>query len=105
MTTHGSRDRHDAHERHDEHEVQDARDAPSLVASHDALVAARRAQERLCATLRGRPGVCGVDLTRRCGGYALRVNVVHPGVRVPAVVEGVPVEVRTTGRLTAHPGR
>ncbi|QHT58252.1 hypothetical protein GXP71_05970 [Cellulomonas sp. H30R-01] len=76
-----------------------------MVAPHDALVAARHAQERLCAALRGRPGVCGVGLARRGDGYALRVNVVHPGVRVPAVVEGVPVEVRTTGRLTAHPAR
>lgn len=79
------------------------RDEAAFVAAHDALVTARRAQARLCAALRGRPGVCGVGLTRRGDGYALRVNVVHPGVHVPAVVDGVPVEVRTTGRLTAHP--
>ncbi|MDC7122424.1 hypothetical protein OMK64_12860 [Cellulomonas fimi] len=96
MTT---RPRHDMHDDHGPH------DAPSLVTAHDALVAARRAQERLCRVLRGRPGVCGVGLTRRGDGYALRVNVVHPGVHVPEVVDGVPVEVRTTGRLTAHTAR
>lgn len=93
---------------HDGHRTDgtlDARETPSLVGSHDALVTARRAQERLCAALRGRTGVCGVGLTRRGDGYALRVNVVHPGVHVPEVVDGVPVEVRTTGRLTAHAAR
>ena len=86
-----TRDRHDG--------------SAALVASHDALATARRAQARLCGELRGRPGVCGVGLTRRGDGYALRVNVVHPGVSVPADVDGVPVEVRTTGRLTAHADR
>ena len=68
------------------------------------LGTARRAQRRLRAELAGRSGVCGVGLARRGDGYALRVNIVDPGVEVPAEVDGLPVDVCVTGPLTALPG-
>ncbi|GEL97287.1 hypothetical protein [Cellulomonas terrae] len=67
------------------------------------LSAARGAQRRLRAQLAGRSGVCGVGLARTGDGYVLRVNVVDACVDVPAEVDGVPVDVCTTGRLTAQP--
>ncbi|NUU17571.1 hypothetical protein HP550_09940 [Cellulomonas humilata] len=65
------------------------------------LGAARLAHARLRALMTGRPGVCGVGLCRRGEGYVLRVNVVDAAVDVPTDVDGVPVEVRTTGPVAA----
>lgn len=67
------------------------------------ISAARRAQRHLRAQLAGRSGVCGVGLARVGDGYTLRVNVVERGVDVPAEVDGLPVDVRVTGPLTALP--
>ena len=65
------------------------------------LAAARTAHARLRARMSGRPGVCGVGLCRRGEGYVLRVNVLDSAVEVPTEVDGVPVEVRTTGPVAA----
>ena len=68
-----------------------------------SMNAARRAQRRLRTQLAGRSGVCGVGLARHGDGYAIRVNVVDRSVVVPAEVDGLPVDIRVTGPLTALP--
>ena len=65
---------------------------------------ARRAQRSLRAQLAGRSGVCGIGLARKDDGYSLRVNVVDASVDVPTEVDGLPVDVRVTGPLTALRG-
>jgi hypothetical protein len=65
----------------------------------------RRAQRHLRAQLAGRSGVCGVGLARSGDGYVVRVDVTDADVVVPGEVEGLPVDVRVTGPLTALPRR
>ena len=76
---------------------------PPQPAAPSDLETARAAQRHLRARLRDDRNVCGVGLTRHGGRYVVRVNVLEggAGTDVPRRVGGVPVEVRTTGRLTA----
>ena len=74
---------------------------PAMYTPPADLETARRAQRRLRAELAGRSGVGGVGLARTGDGYVLRVNVTDAGVRLPTRVDGVSVETRTTGPVTA----
>ena len=65
------------------------------------LAKVQLAKAHLREQLRDRSGVCGVGLARRDTGYVLRVNLVGSGFDVPSQVDGIPVEVRTTGPLAA----
>lgn len=61
--------------------------------------AARAAKELLRAELAPLGGIGGIGIGRREGSYVLTVNVTVDELvrRVPASVEGVPVEVRVSG--------
>lgn len=74
---------------------------PAMYTPPADLQTARRAQRRLRAELAGWAGVCGVGLARTGDGYVLRVNVTDAGVRLPTRVDGVAVETRSTGPVTA----
>ncbi|WP_182112438.1 MULTISPECIES: hypothetical protein [unclassified Actinotalea] len=64
---------------------------------------ARTAKSHLRAALSGHEGVRGIGVRPDGDGYALRVNVEHPGDRtgVPDRVDGVPVDVRVVGAVRA----
>ena len=61
--------------------------------------AARAAKSALVERLSGEPGVVGVGLARRDGGYVLSVDLTDPavGTRVPGVVDGVRVVTAVIG--------
>lgn len=67
------------------------------------LQQARTAKSHLRTALSGRDGVRGIGLQPDGDGYALRVNVEHPSDRagVPERVDGVPVDVRVVGAISA----
>ncbi len=67
------------------------------------LSKARAAKARLRSDLAGHDGVRGVGISRDADGYHLRVNLQRESDRdhVPGQVDGVPVDVRVTGRLQA----
>lgn len=64
---------------------------------------ARAAKARLRSDLAGRDGVCGVGIARSSDGYHVQVNLQRESDRsgVPGQVEGVPVDVRVSGRIRA----
>ena len=64
---------------------------------------ARAAKSRLRSALAGRDGVCGVGISRGADGYHLQVNLQREADRkdVPGDVDGVPVNVRVSGRIQA----
>lgn len=68
--------------------------------------AARTAKEQLRARLAQLPGVNGVGIGRRGGGYVVTVTVTEQTVReqVPTSCEGVAVEVRVAGPVRALSG-
>lgn len=65
------------------------------------LKRAQAAQDRLVATIGGKPEVIGVGIVRADGGYMLKVSVGTATARdaVPREVDGVTVRVQTTGRV------
>lgn len=67
------------------------------------LSRARTAKARLRSDLAGRDGVCGVGISRGADGYHLRVDLQDESGRedVPGHVDGVPVDVRVSGRIQA----
>jgi hypothetical protein len=67
------------------------------------LSKARAAKARLRSDLAGRDGVCGVGISRGADGYHLQVNLQRESDRkdVPGQVDGVPVNVRVSGRIQA----
>jgi hypothetical protein len=67
------------------------------------LTEARAAKARLRSELAGRDGVRGVGITRAANGYQVRVNLQQESDRaqVPPQVDGVPVDVRVSGRIQA----
>lgn len=77
------------------------RSGRAVLASDETYGDAVRAQAVLRNALRGRRGVCGVGLTCGPHGYAVRVNVVDDVTDLPSQVDGIPVEVRRTGAITA----
>lgn len=67
------------------------------------LSKARAAKARLRSDLAGRDGVCGVGIARGSDGYHVQVNLQRESDRkdVPGQVDGVPVNVRVSGRIQA----
>jgi hypothetical protein len=67
------------------------------------LSKARAAKARLRSDLAGRDGVCGVGIARGADGYHVQVNLQRESDRkdVPGQVDGVPVNVRVSGRIQA----
>ena len=67
------------------------------------LSRARAAKTRLRSDLAGRDGVCGVGLARSSDGYHVQVDLRRESDRedVPGQVDGVPVDVRVSGRIQA----
>ena len=64
--------------------------------------AARSAKAAVKQQLARVPGLVGVGVTRRDGGYAVKVNLDHalaPGA-VPSQVNGVPLVVEVVGSIT-----
>lgn len=66
---------------------------------------ARAAKENLRTVLRPLPGVGGIGIGRRDGGYVVTVDVAHEhdSAQVPGTWDGVPVEVRVVGRVVPLP--
>lgn len=69
------------------------------------LQQARAAKERLRSELRERSGVSGIGLTADDDGYAVQVNVQrrNDAAALPKSVDGVRVQVRVIGPVTAQP--
>jgi len=67
------------------------------------LDAARHAKASLRTALAGRDGVQAVGISHTDDGYGVRVSLRTEADRdgVPSSVEGVPVDVRVSGRITA----
>lgn len=67
------------------------------------LSKARAAKARLRTDLADRDGVCGVGIARASDGYHVQVNLRRESDRrdVPGHVDGVPVDVRVSGGITA----
>ncbi|WP_336921542.1 hypothetical protein [Aquipuribacter sp. SD81] len=67
--------------------------------------AARAAKDHLRTRLQGLPGVGGIGLGRRHGGYVITVTVAREETcaHVPGHYEGVDVEVRVGGAVAALP--
>lgn len=65
---------------------------------------ARAAKARLADTLDADPGVRGVGLTWRHGGWAVKVNVADRSglVDLPSEVDGVPVVAEVVGEIRPH---
>ncbi len=65
---------------------------------------ARAAKERLRSEIAERPGVSGIGVTPDADGYAVQVNVQrrNDAAALPESVDGVRVQVRVTGPITAH---
>ena len=63
--------------------------------------AARAARSTLAARLGADPGVIGIGLALRTGGYVLKVDLADAGVagRVPGAVDGVPVVTEVIGSI------
>ncbi|GGC00133.1 hypothetical protein [Cellulomonas carbonis] len=67
------------------------------------LEQARAVKSRLRADLRYHHGVRGIGVTRLRQGYAVCVNLDSPADDdLPRTIDGVPVEVRVVGRITAQ---
>jgi hypothetical protein len=68
------------------------------------ISAARAAKERLRSELAQRPHIRGVGVGLGPDGYCVRVNVAADADRVglPRSVDGVPVDVRVVGRVSAQ---
>jgi hypothetical protein len=62
-------------------------------------MAARAAKSALAARLSAEPGVVGVGLARRGGGYVVKVDLADSGAakRVPGDVDGVRVVTEVIG--------
>jgi hypothetical protein len=74
-----------------------------MVSSPVSREAARAAKATLRECLRGESEVVGLGLTRRDGGYAVKVNLRSgPCAAVPAEVAGVPVVVEIVGLARAR---
>lgn len=65
------------------------------------ITAARSAKQRICAQLAGRGVVCGTGIARRGDGWVVQLVVRSDADRrgLPTSVDGVPVQVRTAGRI------
>jgi hypothetical protein len=74
-----------------------------MAASVDAtLEQARAAKRRAEEVFSALAAVVGVGVTRKNGGYAVKINLgaaAPPGVVLPEDVDGVPVVVEIVGRL------
>jgi hypothetical protein len=62
---------------------------------------ARAAKQRLRAQVGQLPPINGIGITRRDGGYGIKVNLTEPvpkGLVLPKEVDGVAVEIEVVGR-------
>ena len=65
---------------------------------------ARAVKESLSEQLRATSEVTGVGLTRRKGGWAVKVNLLRPApqLRLPSHVDGVEIITDVTGPIVAQ---